>query len=189
MAQKQIRKDKAEEIDYDDINPDDLSEGDIIGVAKDEGDDTKSYIVWDFYYVISKDGDNIVLSKSQSGNSQITLEELSDENQKSFYLHIKFEESRETWSPGHRNINEIPLETIIQEVILLSNKEVGWKARSVDSIAEETGLQRNRIRNSLRGHPELFKETNHGNWTLISFDPKPVQKPVERVGRRHGLRM
>lgn len=195
MAQKQIKKGKSEELDYKSLLVEDLKAGDIVGIAVDDGDDKKSVINWDFYFVISTSGDNIIMSKTPTGNTQISLDEIADDNEKAFYLYIPFEEGRETWTPGNRNLHEIPIETVITEVFQLSHKECGWKTRSVDSIAEETGLQNGRIRRALRGSPTLFKETEKGNWTYTRLgESKPDKtvptptKPV-REGRRHGPRL
>jgi hypothetical protein len=193
MAQKQIKKGQSEELDLQDLLEEDIKVGDIIGIAYDEGTDTKSVIKWDFYFVMGIKGEEITLSKTLGGASTITLSSIAKSHEECFYLYVPMEEGREQWTPGNRNLNEIPIETVIMEVFQLSHKEHGWTTRSVESIAEETGLQSGRIRRALRGD-NRFEETDKGNWkcTVLSSKGKPNSTPAsttkEKTGRRRGSR-
>jgi hypothetical protein len=174
--QKKINNDETDEICFNVLLDEDIKVGDLIGISI-EGEEDEG-VSWEFYWVISTDGDNILVSTSQDGNNTTPLEQLDDENPDAYYVHIGFREERELWSPGNRNLHEIPIETVISEVFQLSNRECHWISRGIDSIAEETGLQRSRIRRSLRAHPELFREKKSGNWEMLSLLPDAKKKPI-----------
>jgi len=191
MAQKQIKKGQSEELDLQDLLDEDIKIGDIIGIAYDEGTDTKSVIKWDFYFVTGVKGEEVTLSKTVGGaNQTVTLSSIAKNHDDCFYLYIPMEEGRLMWTPGNRNINEIPIETVMMEVFQLSHKEVGWTTRSVDSIVEETGLQAGRIRRALRGD-NRFEETEKGGFKCLQLgkpNSTPASTKADRTGRRRGSR-
>jgi hypothetical protein len=194
---KQINLEGFEELDWEDVLEEDLKAGDIIGVATNdnEGEENADEVAWKFYYVSSVDENDVILvSKFPSLEDPFQLNADGD-----FYLHISFLETRETWSPGNRNLHDIPIETVIKEVFDLGKREMNWNRRTVQSIAEETGLQSQRIRQSLERHPAMFRRTQSGSWELTPPRAAPQQPanapaqpaggaPVERPRRRRGIR-
>jgi hypothetical protein len=188
MSQTQIGNSKSEELDLQDLLEEDVKAGDIIGIAIDEGTDKKSEIKWDFYFIVDVQDEVITICKAATGSSTTTLNELAKTHADAFYLHIPMVKGRLTWTPGNRNLNDITVETVLVECFQLSHKEEGWTTRSVESLSEETGLQAGRIRKALQ-RDNRFKETDRGNWTLVSLsNKKPASTAPVREARRRGNR-